>query len=261
MHFKDKPYWNPNVQDCVSKCPASTPEKWETKTCTPCSEIYPDAPQTFWDPVAETCVTKCPETVEDGQCETCKYVDWDYPYWSEKEQKCLTCDQAFPGENRIWDSNVRECVSECLVGKTSYYDGGLYIDYCSNCDDSYKPTTPFWNGAECVACPPERPNWDDYLNECTAPCPSNAPAYVYQKDDKNTCKSCHELSHGVLRYWDSNRQQCVFACDPERPVGSDMTCVSCAEANESTPFWNPDAEECVSSCPEARNGSTCRTCY
>ena len=78
---------------------------------------------------------------------------------------------------------MKTCTDKCVAGRGEKYYYEPDEEYCYDCDGG----GPFWNGTQCVACPPERPNWDDYLMECVELCPIDTPVYEYMKDSKNVC--------------------------------------------------------------------------
>ena len=52
-------YWNPNIRECVTQCPAATPERGTSKICLACGDI--SSTYNIWDLETEQCVTSCPE--------------------------------------------------------------------------------------------------------------------------------------------------------------------------------------------------------
>ena len=52
-------YWNPNTRECVTQCPAATPERGTIKICSACQDI--SSTYTIWDTKTEQCVTSCSE--------------------------------------------------------------------------------------------------------------------------------------------------------------------------------------------------------
>ena len=63
----------------------------------------------------DKCVASCPGLILDGTCLNCSDVYDDYPYWDQKEKRCKSCAEVFPGEKEWWDRNTGECVDKCAT--------------------------------------------------------------------------------------------------------------------------------------------------
>ena len=52
----------------------------------------------------------------------------------------------------------------------------------------------------------------------------------------------------------------MLSCPEELPLKEDGTCTSCAEADETKPYWDPASEACTASCPEMVINGKCVLC-
>ena len=100
------------------------------------------------------------------------------------------------------------------------------------------------NLKKCVSCPAERPIVDRISGECAAPCPPETPIW--------TGVICVDVpSHCRLnkQFFDQTNEVCVDTCSETHD--SHNVCRTCAEVDETRPFWNPMTMECVARCPTA----------
>lgn len=113
MYVNYLPYYIPTADKCVESCTDELPEVGNSKICMSCRDRYPDKNMSFWDPVTKKCVEACEETNENGACVLCADRNYNEPFWSVEQQRCLSCADAFPGEREIWNPNTRTCVPAC----------------------------------------------------------------------------------------------------------------------------------------------------
>lgn len=155
--FGDYPFWNPMTEKCVDKCPTGTLAS--SSTCLTCAEATENE-RPFWDPATAACVGTCKESSQNGLCLPCDAnEEFSTPYWDTKERKCTTCP-----DEKLWDPNLRECVTECTTSQIS----GERV--CQPCRDAGNVSEVLWNGASCVACPQETPKWNIMVYRCESPC-------------------------------------------------------------------------------------------
>lgn len=150
----------------------------------------------------------------------------------------------------------------------------------------------------CVCKESAIPNWDNYYCVSRAAC----ARIVASDEEVETCsgvgnckndlfleldgKHCRPACSSGLWMYDkqNDEKKCVLTCPSAAPIKNNSVCITCAEAtylerpiwDESTQlcrpctgadggkFWDPDAEECVSACPNAAPKATstnfCRAC-
>ena len=257
-------YWNPNVRECVTKCPVETQERGTTRVCFTCKEIATAYP--MWDTTTEQCVPSCPNTTtkltfkEYNSTYICVVNCTDqgtkYPYYSSG---CKACASVNNQDQGIWNPNTRSCVPECpLETPLNTLDGYA----CVTCSDVHNASS-HWDGHACTYCPASAPNWHQIKQQCVQPCPDATPVW-----DQHLCTFCEiAFPEKKIPYWDTNSRTCVASCPSgvglragspfcqtcdeagnATPVWNGQRCVSCFESDPTKPLWDSASRSCVA-CP------------
>ena len=207
------PVWNGSSCDA---CPSSAPS-WNGSSCTACSSSTP-----LWN---GTSCTTCPSGTPQWNGTSCTTCPSGTPQWNGTS--CTTCPSGTPQ----WNGTS-----------------------CTTCPSG----TPLWNGSQCEPCPPSTPKWNIGRSLCEAchsstpqwnssrkrcePCPSNRPWW------NTSSRRCAPCPSGTK--WSSSTVRCELKekCrNPSYPYWTGSRCITCAEHNSATPYWNSSIKRCTAS--------------
>ncbi|NBX49021.1 hypothetical protein EBT25_03595 [bacterium] len=218
-----KPFWNGIA--CVTSCPSVLPRADVNKVCQlPCSGAAPN-----WD--GNQCTKVCPESAPvatNGVCGTCQTP------------------------TIYWNPITKSCVSSCPETR--------FGNVCKTCYE-IDTTRPYWNGAQCLPCPPATPVWTGPLLGCQA-CPPATPVY-----HNGQCKTCYQYDTARPFYnqtpdVSSYPMMDVRRCQP-CPVSTfpkwNTATSNCQACEYPSPYWNNYTNACEA-CPVATPYWNTRVC-